>query len=760
LPDKNLLWQDLLFLNTTGKSLIIADNSHISLNDAAYIVQNYDKIQNLNFLFLSRPTDKYEQQLSEYDNVSFKDYFESTYYNISLESYIEKASGIIHKYKDWYENKNNVSLQIGNEKFVINNSHNNLITLYYNLLYWKPSTQLAKHIDKEQIFRDLFDEYLKSKNLEKLLLIASLYKYEIYYESKENETEELNYLVNDGILRNHPFSSYYYLYHSSFAKLLLNSFTIHTSYKRYSDLEHFCLVKIQDYILSFNDYPLNLGELFHNLINNHGQGIAVKLLRNENIYRKFINYYLNNGQYLKLLFILYRIGKKNKKLVKSIFNKLPANKWAEDFRNFSIAGISVGLLKLNNTAPEKASEVLSEFNIEELIEYSIGTKFNLLANSLRELDLLSGQKKIGYKIYQSLSMDLLLAKIYDSSLSHIGKGLSELYRVDKQKTKSIVNQLDIEKLQHNFNDYNIKYISKMLNELSELDQNVAILLFHSLDNNKLIENLKLLEIEGIGRSLKEFNKIDSDRARELFLQLEDQLILDSLNRSSLEQISQSLSEMNAVDKEKTKNLFQSLDNLTLLNKLHNKNITFQKIGIVVQNFKKYDADFSKIRYLLSKADRKNIVKKAFAVDFNNFCISIATLKSFDKELALTIWESIDKSKLLLKAQAEHLKNIGGALNKLENFDSISAYHFAEQINWEKVIDRSKNITFTQLANSLTNLKSFNKALARKIYNLFKIDWLVRKAKNSQTSLIKDSLRKLRTIDEKKSREIFKQLDIK
>lgn len=759
LPDINFLWQDLLFLNVSGKTLVIADNCHISLNDAAYIIQNYDKVQNLNFLFLSRSTDNYEQQLSEYDNVSFKNYFESSYYNISLESFSEKASGIIHRYKKWYENKYNETLVIGNEKFVINNSHKNLITLYYNLLYWKPSTQLSKHIDKEQIFRELFNEYLKGNNLEKLLLIASLYKYEINYEAKENEKEDLNKLVNDGILRNHPFSSYYYLYHSSFAKLLLKSFTIHKSYKRYNDLEHFCFVKLQDYILSFNDYPLNLGELFHNLINNHGQSIAVNLLRNEKVYKKFINYYLHNGQYLKLLFILYRIGKKNKTLVKTIFNKLPAAKWAEDFRNFSITGISDGLLKLNNTAPEKASEVLSEFSIEELVDFSSGTKFNLLANSLRELDLLSGQKKIGYNIYKALSIDLLLAKIYASSFSHIGKGLSELYRVDKQRTKSILKQLDLEKIKHSFSDYNIKYISKTLNELKELDQKISVLLFHSLDSVKLIENLKLLEAEGLGRSLKEFNKIDSDKASELFLQIEDQLILDSLNRSSLEQISQSLSELNAVDKEKTKNLFQSLENQILLNKLHNKNLTFQKIGIVVHNFNKYDDGFSKIRYLLSQADRKNIIKKASAADFNNFCISIASLKSFDNELAIAIWKSIDKAKLLLKAQAEHLKNIGGALNKLKNFDRISAYHFAEQINWEKVIDRSKNITFTQLANSLTNLKSFNKPLARKIYNLFEIDWLVSKAKNSQTSLIKDSLRKLRTIDEKKTREIFKNLDI-
>lgn len=759
LPDLNLLWNDLLFLNDSTKVLVIIDNCHASLNDAIFILQNFDKIQNLNCIFLSRPTDKYEKVIGEYEHISFKDYFESTHFTISQNNFDEKVSGIIHNYKDWYEKQNNTRLEIGNERFVINNSQKNLITLYYNLLFWKPNTRLSKLEEKGKIFQKIFNTYLNNVNHEKLILIASLSKYEIYYEAKEEELKELNNLVNDGILRNNQLSPYFYLYHSSFAKLLLNSFTVHSSFKRYSNLEDLCYVKISTYINSFEDYPLNLGALFHNLINNHGETIAVKLLRHQLVFDKVIKYYFKNGHYLKLLFVLYRIGKHHNELAKSIFDKLPAELWANDFRKFSIAGISVGLLKLNSSAPQKASEVLSEFNLPELVEFSRKTKFNLLANSLRELDILSGQKKIGFKIYQNLTVEELLAKIYKSSLSHIGKGLSELYRVDKEKTKAIISKIDAPQLQINFIDYNIKYISKTLNEIYSLDAELSLLLFNSLNTANLVSNIKKLEAEGLGRSLMEFSKINLEKSKEIFLQIDDAVILNTLKRSSLEQISQSLSEMLAVDKDKTKNIFQLLDANSLRNKIHNKQITFQKIGVVLHNFKKYDNNFFKIRSILANVDLKNFIGKADSSDFNNFCINLTNIKGFDKELASSILDGIDKKRLIMKAKSEHLKNIGSALNKLKKFNEKLANEIAQKIDFQKVVEKSKNITFTQLANSLTNLNKFNKILSKNIYNSFDISTLVAKAKASQTSLIKDSLRKLRTVDESRTREIFHKLNI-
>ena len=402
--DMTLLWQDLLILNASENVLVIADNCHIDFSNAAFICQNYDKINNLNILFLSRPTSKDTQPVSEYDNISFTDYFEHSHFQLTVKDFSEKASGIIDKYKTFYENNYKAKLVIGNKQFIINNSHQNLITLYYNLEFWEPSTRLAKLEDKNKIFRKIYSKYLENKHSEKLLLLAVLYRYEIYFEAKEEEQKDLDKILLDGIVRKHPQSNYYYLYHSSFAKLLLNAYTIHTSYKRYKSLEDYCYLKIKDYILSFDDYPLNLESIFHNLINNHALNLAVGLLKNDIIFSKFTKYYLSYGHSLKLLFILYRIQKKDYKLANKLFDSIPAITWANNFRNLSIAGISIGLLKLNRNAHKKAAEVLSEFSLEELIEFSRSTKFNLLANSLRELEQISGQLRIGYKIYNGSSL--------------------------------------------------------------------------------------------------------------------------------------------------------------------------------------------------------------------------------------------------------------------------------------------------------------------------------------------------------------------
>src|SRR5690606_30015303 len=159
--------------------------------------------------------------------------------------------------------------------------------------------------------------------------------------------------------------------------------------------------------------------------------------------------------------------------------------------NLTIAGISVGLLKMNSVAHKKAEEVLAEFKIEELIDFSRKTKFNLLANSLRELDKISGQLNIGFKIYSSLSTKELLKKIYESSLAHIGKGLSELFFVNKKRTLDIFYQIDKELLINKINASDIKYISKTLNELNRFDKNFISEIFTNLNNDILISKLKL-----------------------------------------------------------------------------------------------------------------------------------------------------------------------------------------------------------------------------------------------------------------------------
>ncbi len=757
LRNPELLLQDLAFLNYDNV-LVIADNTHTNIVEASHICQNITKFGNIKFLFLSRDTELENRFISEYDNTYFKDYFNETNFKLSTNSFEAKAEGIISKYKSYYEKKSSEKFDIGNIKFVINNSHNNLVTLFYNLEFWDSKTRLDK-LDKNEIFKKLFKKYLVHESYQKLLLVSSVFKYEIYYEAKDNEMQDFTSLLKNGIIRQHPNTNYFFLFHSSFAKLLLNSFTIHSSFKRYKSLDNYIFCNIRDYLLSFSDYPLNLEHLFHNLVNNHGQKIAERLLKEKRIYEMFLKYFSQYGNSLNLLFILYRIEQSNYYLAKKIFQSIPVSVWVNKFRDFSLAGLSVGLLKLNKNASNKATQVINQFTIEELSESANNTKLNLLANSIREIDKLSGQSYIGRKIYQSLKNDKILLKIENASLAHIGKSLSELYYVDKKKTIEIFEKIDRKIIKNKIVDSDIKYISKALKEFDKINSEVAEELFLGLDNSVLISKLHKTSAEGIGRSLIEFSRINQKKANSVFEQLDNLEIIKLLKISTIEQIAHTLSELFLVNEIKAKNLYWSLDNQIYLKKIHNRNTSLHKLGNVLKNFRKIDSSKEKLKEIICSIDVKLFAKRAQNLDFSVFAVSLVDIGIVNRQIAENIYKNIDKNKIFEKGQKVKFQHIGRSLGKFKSFDKELADKIAYSIDWKLMIEKGRNISFAQIANCLADLNKYNKLMALGVYQSLEMEHLVNIALKSNTSVIRDSLRKLRKVDESRSKEIFQKLDI-
>ncbi|MEW6194738.1 MAG: hypothetical protein AB1521_06265 [Bacteroidota bacterium] len=756
LRNPDLLIQDLFMLNNDENPLVIADNCHMNISEASYICQNLDKYRNIHFLFLSRSSEQEDYFISEYDDVNFLDFFQNNYFTLSSKYFDEKASGIIQKYKAYYESKYSHIFEIGNIQFVVNNSHKNLVTLFYNLEFWTKDLRLDK-LDKKEIFKKIFHKYLANKPYDKLLLLSSLYKYEIYYEAKEHEISELNDLLKNGIIRQHPSTNYFYLYHSSFAKLLLNSFTIHTSFKRFKSLDDYIYIQIRDYLLSFDDYPLNLENLFHNLINNHGQIIAIKLLQEQKIFEMFVNYFNNCGYSLNLIFILYRIQQRNFNLAKELFNKIPTSTWVNNFRSLSLSSLSVGLIKLSKTASEKASEVIKHFSIEELAESARKTKLNLLANSLRELDKLTGQSIIGRKIYSKINDEELIPKVAESSLAHIGKSFSELFYVDQLKTTSVFNKIDKSIIVKKISESDIKYISKALCEFNKIDSEYSSIIYQSMDNDLLISKLYETTAEGIGRSLNEFNSIDIQKTKTIFEKLDNTHIINLLTISTIEQVAHSLSEMFLVNEDKTKQIYYALDTQSYLNKIHNKNTTLQKLGNALKNFRKIDEQKTKLKEIINSINSNLFSKRAKSIDFNKLCISLSDISIVNRELALNIFNGIPQKDILIKAQNEKLQNIGRSLSKLKSIDKDLVQRISSSIDWQKTLLKGKNITLAQIANSLSDLNKSDKHLAKNIYHSLEIDFLTKLAAKSETSSLRHSLRKLRKVDEKKTINIFESL---
>jgi hypothetical protein len=300
------IWDDLNLLDEN--STVIFENCHVRLDLVSDLVQTLYKKPNLSFLFISRNIPPKFRRIDEYSDFDFFKYFKNNHFEISKSNFSEKGKGIINKHKSFQESITGKNLSVGNIQIVINNSQNSLLTLQYNLALWEDNVPLDK-VNKNMVLKKLYDKFFKNdEEIQFILNIACLSKYEIYLDATEKNLVIASKLCKKGLVKNEEHSNYYYLYHSSFANLLINAFSIHKEFQKYTNKEDFIYNKIKDYIFSFEKYPQNIDNIFYYLNTNHGLIIARDLLRDLTITKRFSNYHLSNRINIRLfLLLLYRL---------------------------------------------------------------------------------------------------------------------------------------------------------------------------------------------------------------------------------------------------------------------------------------------------------------------------------------------------------------------------------------------------------------------------------------------------------------------
>jgi len=143
-------------------------------------------------------------------------------------------------------------------------------------------------LDEKGVLEKVYHRYLANNPriyMDLLLRFAALYQYEIRFEpSQEADFEKIESLTKQGLLEIDLETEYYAFYHSDFAKLLLKSYASRPSFqRRYRNIQQFTIQQIKTYLLSFEDYPDNLSEVFFNTVTNNGIDIFKALLEDEQI---------------------------------------------------------------------------------------------------------------------------------------------------------------------------------------------------------------------------------------------------------------------------------------------------------------------------------------------------------------------------------------------------------------------------------------------------------------------------------------------
>jgi hypothetical protein len=135
------IWSDFAAYGDQ-KVLFVLDDCHLNLEIATEIYYRFDSIQKASCLLISRNLPKKLRFSTDFD---FLDIFEKLEkedrcFELDIALYqqvIDKISGIIQKYKAYYERKFKRVFIVGNEEQIIRNTHRNFLYLYFHLFSGK-----------------------------------------------------------------------------------------------------------------------------------------------------------------------------------------------------------------------------------------------------------------------------------------------------------------------------------------------------------------------------------------------------------------------------------------------------------------------------------------------------------------------------------------------------------------------------------------------------------------------------------------------
>lgn len=370
--------------------------------------------------------------------------------------------------------------------------------------------------------------------------------------------------------------------------------------------------------------------------------------------------------------------------------ELPINEQVDFLRKLRIDGISRTLKNIHTNTKEGWED--ANYLFKELDQN------NFFENKLNEASIqhisnaLSNLKKIDFErtksILDKMSNEVLLSKIEVASPADLYSAINELRAISKDKIDQIVSQREIGNENLNFENLTLRQITYQIKTLSQKD-GLDIL----ISKNDLIqEKIKTEDIKESTLFLENISNVYFKECQNLFNQLDSTLIVTKLNEQSISLLSNSLKVFNRLDKRKTKNLIENLDFSIIQTKLNETNLhSFKSLLFTLK-----DVDFALSKKLLAITDEAELIKKFEKADLLSIAEALEYLSKIDFDKISKIANNLKDGFVTEKINHNDFtyQQFGNAMSKLLVF------------NHDKFCFEARNADSDRLADMIS--KSLNK----------------------------------------------------
>jgi hypothetical protein len=297
--------------------------------------------------------------------------------------------------------------------------------------------------------------------------------------------------------------------------------------------------------------------------------------------------------------------------------------------------------------------------------------------------------------------DFFQNKLYEVSIQHISNALSNLRKIDADRTKSILDSLNDEKLLEKINSAASSDLYSGISELKSISPNKIESI---LTKRKISPELLVIENQDLRKIAFKLKTLSPKDGLELLIS-NNEVLQTKIKEEPIKEVVLFLENVSSIYFKECQALFEKLENSFLADRILEQNLTLLSISLRVFNH----LNRNKTKQLIKLLDKDELQSKLTTTSLQAIKSLLFALKEVDFQLSKHLLSLITDEQFQEKIEKADLLSIAESLEYLSKIDNPRISKIAKEINNELITYKIDNedFTFQQFGNAMSKLIVFD-----------------------------------------------------
>ncbi|MEE4285493.1 MAG: SIR2 family protein [Mariniphaga sp.] len=292
-------------------------------------------------------------------------------------------------------------------------------------------------------------------------------------------------------------------------------------------------------------------------------------------------------------------------------------------------------------------------------------------------------------------------KLKEASIQHASNALSNLKKIDFERTKAILDSIDNSVIQKKIEEASPEDLYSGINELKAIS---PLKIEKILTERNFLPTKIDFEKQDLRHITYTLKTVSRDQGIDLLISRSDDL-LEKLNSEEIKEIVLFFDTISDLYYKECRTLFESLDSEKLRTKIEKQDLSL--LSITIRVFNQINKELTKV--IVSQLDNNQLVSRLNETNLLSLKSILFTLKDVDLKLAKKLFDLVSDEELYKKFNHAELLNIAESAEYLAKIDTYRIKRIIHRFNSQTLTAKinNENFSYQQFGNAMSKLIVFD-----------------------------------------------------